>query len=153
MLKSNNLGKILKRSISTTGASLARKPPKEEYSNNFFHTRKRTADPFDRRWRWTPKSAEPYNVRGGHIEWTNKPFLHRGVQIPGFIDPKTKEFIFVEEMVPEIVVPDLTDFQLKPYVPYNVKEIKNTVFGAKDLYKKTLEVEIIETVKEKIQKI
>lgn len=31
--------------------------------------------------------------------------LDRGVQIPGYFDPKTKKFIYVSEMVPEIVVP------------------------------------------------
>lgn len=39
-------------------------------------------------------------------------YLDRGVQMPGYIDPKTKEFIFVEEKVPEIIVPDLTDFKV-----------------------------------------
>lgn len=81
MLKTQVAGIILKRSVSTTGKSLARKPPKEEYRNNFFQTRKRTADPFDRRWRWTPKSAEPYNVRGGHIEWTKMPFLRKYLSV------------------------------------------------------------------------
>lgn len=75
MLKIKTFGKIIKRSISTTESTLARKPPKEEYRNNFFQTRKRTSEPFDRRWRWTPKSAEPFNVRGGHLEWTKMPFL------------------------------------------------------------------------------
>ena len=31
--------------------------------------------------------------------------LDRGVQIPGYFDPRTKKFIYVSEMVPEIVVP------------------------------------------------
>jgi hypothetical protein len=38
---------------------------------------------------------------------------HRGVQMPGYIDPKTKKFIFVKEMVPEIVVPDLKDCEVR----------------------------------------
>jgi hypothetical protein len=32
--------------------------------------------------------------------------------MPGYIDPETKRFIFIKEMVPEIVVPDLTDFDV-----------------------------------------
>lgn len=35
--------------------------------------------------------------------------LDRGVQMPGYMDPVTKEFIHVEEMVPEIVVPNLSE--------------------------------------------
>ncbi len=33
--------------------------------------------------------------------------------MPGYIDPKTKKFIFVKEMVPEIVVPDLKDCEVR----------------------------------------
>ena len=36
----------------------------------------------------------------------------RGVQRPGYNDPKTKQFLFVKEMVPELVVPDLSDFDV-----------------------------------------
>ncbi|CAF0984077.1 unnamed protein product [Brachionus calyciflorus] len=147
MLKSQQLNLILKRQFNVSSVSLGRKPPKEEYKNNIFQTRKRTSDPFDRRWRWTPKSAEPFNVRGGHEDWTTKTFLHRGVQMPGYMDPKTKKFIFVEDMVPEIVVPDISGFELKPYVSFNVKETKNQVFDAKQLYKQTLEKEILEKIK------
>jgi len=45
----------------------------------------------------------------------------RGVQKPGYIDPKTKRFIFVEDMVPEIIVADLKDFQ----VSLNLIKISN----------------------------
>ena len=63
------------RSFSFTASQLRRKPPIEEYENNPFHTRKKTADPFDRRWRWTPKSAEPFAKKGGDIRWTKLLFL------------------------------------------------------------------------------
>lgn len=48
---------------------------------------------------------------------------HRGVQMPGYIDSKTKEFFHVDEMVPEIIVPDLKD--CKVYFKYIliIKEI------------------------------
>jgi hypothetical protein len=36
-------------------------------------------------------------------------FIGRGVQIPGYIDKKTEKFVHIEEMVPEIIVPDLKD--------------------------------------------
>lgn len=95
--------------------------------------------------------------------------LDRGVQIPGYFDPKTKKFIYVSEMVPEIVVPrDLEKcdvingnysisqslflilneiyfifFKLKPYVAYNVPPIENEPLDAKQLYKQTIEPDII----------
>jgi len=32
--------------------------------------------------------------------------------MPGYIDHLTGKFVYVEDMVPEIVVPDLTDFKV-----------------------------------------
>jgi len=40
--------KILRRNFNLSSISNARRPPKEEYENNIYHTRKTTADPFDR---------------------------------------------------------------------------------------------------------
>jgi len=39
---------VARRNFGVSNCLLARRPPKEEYENNQFHTRKRTADPFDR---------------------------------------------------------------------------------------------------------
>ena len=36
----------------------------------------------------------------------------------GYTDPQTGKFVLVKEMVPELVVPDLTGFELKPYVSF-----------------------------------
>ncbi|KAH9514975.1 39S ribosomal protein L41, mitochondrial [Bulinus truncatus] len=41
----------------------------------------------------------------------------------GIVHRVTKEYIHVPEMVPEFIVPDLTGFELKPYVSYKAKEI------------------------------
>jgi hypothetical protein len=38
--------------------------------------------------------------------------LDRGVQMAGYIDHQTGQFVYVEEMEPELVVPDLTDFKV-----------------------------------------
>ena len=46
------------------------------------------------------------------MEWTKMKITHRGVQQPGYNDPLTQRFIFVKEMVPEIIVPDLVDFNV-----------------------------------------
>jgi len=40
----------------------------------------------------------------------------------------------VPEMIPELVVPDLTDFKLKPYVSYRAAEITEAEFTPKDLF-------------------
>ena len=33
--------------------------------------------------------------------------------MPGYLDPNTKEFVFVEEMVPEIIVPDMSNCEVR----------------------------------------
>uniref|UniRef100_A0A1B6KJP9 39S ribosomal protein L41, mitochondrial n=1 Tax=Graphocephala atropunctata TaxID=36148 RepID=A0A1B6KJP9_9HEMI len=43
-------------------------------------------------------------------------------------------FIEVPEMIPEIIVPDLTDFKLKPYVSYRAEDFKQPEFTAQDLF-------------------
>jgi len=45
-----------------------------------------------------------------------------------------KTFRKVPEMIPEIVVPDLTGFKLKPYVSYKAAEIIEAEFTPKDLF-------------------
>lgn len=46
-------------------------------------------------------------------------------------------FTYVKEMEPELVVPDLTDFKLKPYVSYRTKEVKADELTAESLFKQT----------------
>uniref|UniRef100_A0A915PF65 39S ribosomal protein L41, mitochondrial n=1 Tax=Setaria digitata TaxID=48799 RepID=A0A915PF65_9BILA len=43
---------------------------------------------------------------------------YTGVQDVGFVDPVTERFVHVEEMYPELIVPDLRGFRLRPYVSY-----------------------------------
>ncbi|KAJ9589298.1 hypothetical protein L9F63_017491, partial [Diploptera punctata] len=43
-------------------------------------------------------------------------------------------FIAIPEMIPELIVPDLTDFKLKPYVSYRVADVIQSEFTAKDLF-------------------
>lgn len=38
--------------------------------------------------------------------------LDRGVQMSGYFDHQTGKFVYVDDMEPEIVVPDLTDFKV-----------------------------------------
>jgi len=44
----------------------------------------------------------------------------RGVRNPGFIT-KSGRYIIVPKKMPEFVVPDLTGFQLKPYVSWKTE--------------------------------
>ncbi|VDN57492.1 unnamed protein product [Dracunculus medinensis] len=43
---------------------------------------------------------------------------YTGVQPTGYVDPVSKKFVSVKEMIPELVVPDLTNFPLRPYVSF-----------------------------------
>lgn len=48
-----------------------------------------------------------------------------------------QKFHYVKEMEPELIVPDLTDFKLKPYVSYRTKDIEQTELTAKALFNMT----------------
>ncbi|KAH7706323.1 Protein MRPL-41 [Aphelenchoides avenae] len=50
----------------------------------------------------------------------NDPRLHNymGDNFPGYKDPETGECVLVKEMIPELIVPDLSGFKLGPYVSY-----------------------------------
>jgi len=41
---------------------------------------------------------------------------HRGVQAPGYYDQDRKEFFHVDDMVPEIIVPDLKDCKVNKQI-------------------------------------
>lgn len=43
---------------------------------------------------------------------------YTGVQPNGYVDPNSGEFVVVKEACAELVVPDLTDFKLRPYVSF-----------------------------------
>ena len=55
-----------------------------------------------------------------------------------------KKLYYVKEMEPELVVPDLKDFELKPYVSYRCPQIQQSEFTARDLFNATLADNIIE---------
>ncbi|CAF0919932.1 unnamed protein product [Adineta ricciae] len=84
----------------------------------------------------TTKMASEHKP-GGHKLWHAMYMAHRGVQMPGYFDHQTGKFVYVDDMEPELVVPDLTDFKLKPYVSYNVTEITQGQFLARDLFNAT----------------
>lgn len=43
-------------------------------------------------------------------------------------------FVKVPEMIPELIVPDLTGFKLKPYVSYRTPDVVQSEFTPKDLF-------------------
>jgi len=55
------------------------------------------------------------------------------VQPTGYVN-KIGNFTMVKEMVPELVVPKLDDFKLRPYVPYRATDINQSKFTARSLY-------------------
>lgn len=44
------------------------------------------------------------------------------------------QWVNIPEMIPELVVPSLKDFHLKPYVSYRVQDVNKREFTAKDLF-------------------
>jgi len=68
-----------------------------------------------------------------------------GMRWPGYWIGR--RFYFVPEMVPELVVPDLTGFKLKPYVSYRVEDVNTDEFTAKDLFNATYANDVIKRYK------
>lgn len=50
-------------------------------------------------------------------------------------------------MIPELIVPDLTDCKFKPYVTYKTKEVVQSEFRSQDLFNATYAQKIIEDFK------
>lgn len=59
-------------------------------------------------------------------------FIERGTRDIGYkIDDR---FVMVPEMIPELIVPSLEGFTLKPYVSYKVEMFTEPQFTAQDLF-------------------
>lgn len=69
-----------------------------------------------------------------------------GIRWPGYWFKR--KFVYVKEMEPELIVPDLTGFQLKPYVSYRTEEVLNEPFTAKELFDKVYAGEVERAFKE-----
>ncbi|XP_022912775.1 large ribosomal subunit protein mL41 [Onthophagus taurus] len=86
------------------------------------------------------KKFSLYNKRGTRIFKKQQsqnpdpdvPIQKRGVRDVGYtLDGK---FITVPEMIPELIVPDLKGFNLKPYVSYKAPDVIQSEFTAQDLF-------------------
>ncbi|XP_046998626.1 39S ribosomal protein L41, mitochondrial isoform X2 [Schistocerca americana] len=73
------------------------------------------------------------------------PIYHYGVRPIGY--KKDNRFIMVPEMIPELVVPDLTNFKLKPYVSYAAPDVIQSEFTARDLFDAVYRRKIVEDFK------
>ncbi|XP_041373162.1 39S ribosomal protein L41, mitochondrial-like [Gigantopelta aegis] len=102
------------------------------FSSSSVVSGKKSRVPFDKRFPVTAKDVHRHK-EGGSVEMEQAVAMHI-VQPSGYVDERNKRFTTVKEMIPEFVVPDLTNFQLKPYVSYKVPEIHQTRFTARDLF-------------------
>ncbi|XP_006218273.1 large ribosomal subunit protein mL41 [Vicugna pacos] len=75
----------------------------------------------DRMSRWTSKRGPRTFLKG------------RGAKGTGF-HARDRNFVQVKEMVPELVVPELAGFRLKPYVNYRAPEGTDAPLTAKQLF-------------------
>ncbi|KAL8617833.1 hypothetical protein ACOMHN_040181 [Nucella lapillus] len=107
---------------------------------------KRGREPFDRRFPVTGKHAARF--RKGGSEMMEKHLAVHNVQPTGFYDKKRGVFRNVPEMIPNFVVPDLTDFSLKAYVSYKVKDIHQGKMTARDLFQATYATQITQDIKD-----
>ncbi|XP_017876672.1 39S ribosomal protein L41, mitochondrial [Ceratina calcarata] len=87
------------------------------------------------------RMIQVYNKRGSRQfkEERNKnpknfdiPIDRRGVKATGMW--VQDRWVNVPEMIPEIVVPSLKDFHLKPYVSYRTTDVERREFTAQDLF-------------------
>lgn len=94
-----------------------------------------------------------YNKRGPRIykeqRITNPdpelPVDKRGVRDTGYM--LNGRYVEVPEKIPQLVVPDLTGFKLKPYVSYKTAEVVQSEFTSKDLFDAVYSKKIIDDYK------
>lgn len=94
-----------------------------------------------------------YNKRGTrifkkerHRSHPDIPIEKRGVRDTGImIRDKFRE---IPEMIPELIVPDLTGCKFKPYVTYKTSQVVQSEFTSQDLFNALYAQKIIEDFKE-----
>lgn len=92
-----------------------------------------------------------YNKRGtqDYREHRKEPDWDLGVRQTGHRPQEgRRRFVPIPEMVPEIIVPDLTDFKLKPYVSYRVPDVVQSEFTPEDLFDACYADKVIKDFKE-----
>lgn len=71
------------------------------------------------------------------------PVNKRGERDAGYTDKKGK-FVTVPEMTPQLIVPNLEGFELKPYVSYRAPDVTQTEFTAEDLFNEVYARKIVD---------
>lgn len=74
------------------------------------------------------------------------PIDHRGVRPVGVYE--NDKFVPVPEMVPQLIVPDLTDCEFKPYVSYRAPKPTTPEFTSQDLFNAIYAQKIIKDLQE-----
>lgn len=71
-------------------------------------------------------------------------FLERGTRDVGFLN-EYRDFVEIQEKIPELIVPDLTNFPLKAYVTYKLgnDEVEQPEFTPLELFNKVYAPKII----------
>lgn len=105
---------IAKRCISTTAVLEGKKNFRKFYIPN-----KRGTRDFKKKQLTNPHPDIPVDLRG--------------VRLTGYTDSKGR-YVEVPEKIPQLIVPDLTDFELKPYVSYRTPNIVQSEFTTEDLF-------------------
>lgn len=73
------------------------------------------------------------------------PIDKRGVRDTGYIFER--KYHEVPEMIPQLIVPDLTDCKFKPYVSYRVPDVIQSEFTSADLFNAVYSTKILEDYK------
>nr|SVE94621.1 EOG090X0IZW [Simocephalus serrulatus] len=81
---------------------------------------------------YNKRGTKEFKARQAKNPHPDVPIHHYGVRPIGY---KTRTgFVPVNELIPEIVVPDLTGFKLKPYVSYRVGDIVQPPMTPEELF-------------------
>lgn len=94
-----------------------------------------------------------YNKRGPRIFKAQQrlkpdpelPIDKRGVRDSGF--SYNGAFVEVPQMIPQLVVPNLASFKLKPYVSYKMPEVLQSEFTSQDMFDAVYSKKIVEDFK------
>lgn len=98
------------------------------------------------------KIFSSYNKRGTrifkkerHITNPDLPIDKRGVRDTGII--VRGQYREIPEMIPELIVPDLTGCKFKPYVTYKTPDVVQSKFTSQDLYNAVYAQKVIDDFK------
>ncbi|KAF4520907.1 hypothetical protein B566_EDAN017249 [Ephemera danica] len=123
---STSVRNCLCRSLSTTNPCHGKKNFRKFYIHNFRGTRI---------FRQQQKENPDPNI----------PIETFGVRPVGY--KHDNKFHVVPEMIPELVVPNLDNFKLKPYVSYRAPDVVQSEFTARDLFDAVYAKKVVEDFK------